>query len=134
MAADDDALVDEREEELAAELRAEITALGEAGWLSPFYTGHPLDLTHGGADPRFCRYRDWREERDQWAQTGDRSHLDGMLAKVTWTVPPRREEVAPRVSAGVRDRPLKAWQIGLVAIGAGLFMVFLMWVAVLLFS
>jgi hypothetical protein len=131
---DDDALVSEREEELAAELRAEITALGEAGWLSPFFTGSSYDLTHGAADPRHFRYKLWREDRDKWTQTGDPVHLTLMLRNVTWTVPPDGGEAGVPVTLPVRHR--WAWspvRIGLAALGGALFMVLLMCVAAVLF-
>jgi hypothetical protein len=81
---------DAAEQRWQREQQAMISALGEAGYESPWYTGTPVTASVTGRD-----YRGWREARNLFAQTGADSARAAMLGYVSTDCPPLASDVTP---------------------------------------
>ena len=82
----DEAKVARFGEQVRSELTAAITAAGDGGWRSQYYTGTktPADLNYQQQDS----YQQWRTARDNWTQTGDEKYKTELLDAVDFAVPP----------------------------------------------
>jgi hypothetical protein len=103
-AEDDDTKIARNDQQFADQLRRDITAAGEGGWRSQYYTGSSWDLIGWMGDSQFT-YRKWKLARDDWTLTGDQAYLRQLLEAVDFNCPP--DALAPIVDS-----------IGVVAISA----------------
>lgn len=110
---DDDAKIARHEQQAAIDLRKAIQAAGEGGWRSPWYTGSSEHVTYTRQRP----YVLWRDARQEFAETGDITHLARMRDAVDFRNPPGEHEIKlPKPSAKKRNVWRRATAAGLAGI------------------